>query len=78
MHSGEAASWVSVQDSIRFCGAQRIGHGVRMRENPDLVEFVASSRIPIEVCLTSNVQTKCIAGWKDHPIRQFFDSGVVR
>jgi adenosine deaminase len=52
LHSGEAASWESVSDSIQYCGAQRIGHGVRLIENKHLTQYVADRRIAIEICLT--------------------------
>jgi len=77
LHSGEASGWESVQDSIRFCGAQRIGHGVAIKQNPELTQYVANHRIPIEVCITSNLQTKAISKFEEHPIREFFDYGLV-
>ena len=77
LHSGEASDWRSVHDSIRFCGAQRIGHGVRMCENEELVQFVVNKRIGVEVCLTSNLQTKAITSYREHPVRDYFDRGVV-
>eukprot|EP00769_Ergobibamus_cyprinoides_P003220 gnl/Ergobibamus_cyprinoides/4447.p2 GENE.gnl/Ergobibamus_cyprinoides/4447~~gnl/Ergobibamus_cyprinoides/4447.p2 ORF type:complete len:130 (+),score=49.09 gnl/Ergobibamus_cyprinoides/4447:241-630(+) len=46
IHAGEAYGPASVRDSIRFCGAQRIGHGVRLTDDPDLLNFVVDRRIP--------------------------------
>jgi len=77
LHSGEAAGWESIRDSIRYCGANRIGHGVRLIENPALMEYVVSHNIVIESCPTSNVHTKAIERIEDHPIRKFFDAGVI-
>lgn len=77
LHSGEAAGWESVMDSIVQCGARRIGHGVRMRENSQLVDFVVDHRIPVESCVTSNLQTKAVSSLKEHPFREYFDRGVV-
>eukprot|EP01028_Stygiella_incarcerata_P013334 TRINITY_DN82176_c0_g1_i1.p1 TRINITY_DN82176_c0_g1~~TRINITY_DN82176_c0_g1_i1.p1 ORF type:complete len:1394 (+),score=360.81 TRINITY_DN82176_c0_g1_i1:132-4313(+) len=77
LHSGEAAGWESVQDSIRGCGAKRIGHGVRTRENPKLLEYVVNHRIPIESCVTSNLQTKAVSSLAEHPFREYFDLGVL-
>jgi len=77
LHSGEAAGWESVRDSIRYCGANRIGHGVRLIENPALLEYVVSHRIVIESCPTSNVHTKAVERIEDHPIRKFFDAGAI-
>jgi adenosine deaminase len=77
LHSGEAAGWESIQDSIRYCGANRIGHGVRLIQNPKLMDFVISHRIAIECCPTSNVHTKAVANILEHPIRKFFDAGAL-
>ncbi|KAL9657953.1 hypothetical protein ABK040_012177 [Willaertia magna] len=77
LHSGEASDWRSVHDSIRFCNAQRIGHGVTLKNNGELVQYVANHRIPIEICITSNIQTKAIKSFSEHPIREFFDKGLV-
>jgi len=77
LHSGEAAGWESVRDSIRYCGANRIGHGVRLIENPALLEYVVSHHIVIESCPTSNVHTKAVERIEDHPIRKFFDAGAI-
>jgi len=77
IHSGEAAGWESIRDSIRYCGANRIGHGVRLIENPALMEYVIDHSIAIECCLTSNLHTKAITHIQDHPIRKFFNAGAI-
>eukprot|EP00005_Dracoamoeba_jomungandri_P005902 CAMPEP_0174262382 /NCGR_PEP_ID=MMETSP0439-20130205/12941_1 /TAXON_ID=0 /ORGANISM="Stereomyxa ramosa, Strain Chinc5" /LENGTH=743 /DNA_ID=CAMNT_0015347079 /DNA_START=173 /DNA_END=2401 /DNA_ORIENTATION=- len=76
LHAGEAAGPESIQDSIRWCGAHRIGHGVALKDDDDLLNFVVDHRIPIETCITSNLHTKAIKSLKDHPMRKFFDSHV--
>jgi adenosine deaminase len=78
LHSGEekAAGWESIWDSIRHCGAQRIGHGVALATNPQLMQFVADQAISLEVCITSNLQTKAIDAITAHPLRTFYDAGV--
>jgi adenosine deaminase len=48
-----------------------------MKENPRLVEYVADTGVAVEVCLTSNVHTKSISAIKSHPVREYFDKGVV-
>jgi len=77
LHSGEAAGWMSILDSIQYCGAHRIGHGVQLISNSNLLQFVIDKRIPIECCVTSNVQTKAVASLEEHPIRRYFDAGVI-
>jgi adenosine deaminase len=77
LHSGEAAGWRSIQDSIRYCGAHRIGHGVRLAENEELLQYVIDKRIPLETCVTSNIQTKAVASAATHPVREYFKKGVI-
>lgn len=76
LHAGEAAGWESVWDSIRHCGAHRIGHGVALRTNKRLLQYVVDQAIAVEVCVTSNLQTKAIASVQEHPLLSFFESGV--
>lgn len=74
IHAGEADGPKSVWDALRF-GAKRIGHGVRSIEDPDLCRYLIEHRIPLEVCYTSNLQTKA-TGTEIHPVRKLFDLGV--
>lgn len=74
IHAGEADGAESVWDALRF-GAKRIGHGVRSVEDPELCRYLVKHRIPLEVCYTSNLQTKAMGG-EMHPIRRLFDMGV--
>ena len=76
VHAGEADGADSIRDAVYRCGAQRIGHGTRLGENPDLLREVAEARIPLEVCLTSNVQTGAAPSLETHPARRYFDEGV--
>jgi adenosine deaminase len=48
-----------------------------MRENEKLVEYAADIGVAIEVCLTSNLQTKSINSIEEHPIREYFDKGIL-
>ncbi|MBK8727798.1 MAG: hypothetical protein IPL96_17610 [Holophagaceae bacterium] len=50
----------SIHQAIHLCGAHRIGHGVRLIESGELLNYVNDHRIPIEVCPSSNVQTKAV------------------
>jgi adenosine deaminase len=58
------------------CHANRIGHGTRLREDPELLAYVRDRRILIEANITSNVQTRAVARASEHPVREYFDSGV--
>ncbi|MGH7582910.1 MAG: adenosine deaminase [Gemmatimonadales bacterium] len=77
VHAGEAAGWESIAEAIDVCHATRIGHGTRLYENPALLERVRKERVCLEINITSNVQTRAIARAADHPVRRYFDAGVV-
>jgi adenosine deaminase len=76
VHAGEAAGAESVADALHACHADRIGHGTRLFENPDLQDYVRDRRILIEANITSNVQTRAVARAADHPVRKYFDAGL--
>jgi adenosine deaminase len=75
-HAGEAYGPESIAQAIHYCGAHRIGHGTRLRENGDLLNYVNDHRIPLEVCLSSNVQTRAAEGYASHPLPFYFDYGL--
>jgi adenosine deaminase len=75
-HAGEAYGPESIAQAIHFCGAHRIGHGTRLRENGDLLNYVNDHRIPLEVCVSSNIQTKACSGWESHPVDFYVDYGL--
>lgn len=77
IHAGEAYGAESIHQALHYCKANRIGHGTRLFEDPDLMRYVNDFRIPIEICLTSNVQTKAVASFAEHPVRQYYDAGLV-
>jgi aminodeoxyfutalosine deaminase len=76
-HAGEAAGPQSVWDAIDRLGAERVGHGVRCLEDPDLVAELRERRIPLEVCPTSNVRTGVVAGLAAHPLPRLIQEGLV-
>lgn len=76
VHAGEGFGPPSIAQALHDCGAHRIGHGTRLREDPELLHYVNDHRIPLEVCLTSNVQTRTVKSLKDHPFRQYLDQGL--
>lgn len=76
VHAGEAFGPKSIAQALHYCGAHRIGHGTRLREDPDLLNYVTDHRIPLEICLTSNVQTGTVKRLKAHPFKYYYEYGV--
>jgi adenosine deaminase len=76
VHAGEGDGPESIRQAVHICGANRIGHGTRLIEDPDLTQYVNDRRIALEVCLTSNVQTRVADSYATHPIREYFDRGL--
>jgi len=76
VHAGEAFGPESIGQALHYCGAHRIGHGTRLRENEDLMRYVNDHRIPLEVCLSSNVQTRTVKSFKEHPFYEYFKAGL--
>lgn len=76
VHAGEADGAHSIADAIHYLGAQRIGHGTSLFQDEDLLRYVADHQIGLEVCLTSNMQTKSVQDITKHPIRSYFDQNV--
>ena len=77
IHAGEADGPSSIAQALHHCHARRIGHGTRLEENPRLTAFVNDFRIPLEVCVTSNVQTRVAPSFQEHPLRRYYDMGLV-
>lgn len=74
-HAGETAGPESVWQALEI-GTERIGHGIRSIEDPELVAYLAGRKIPLEVCITSNVRTGAVASLAMHPVRRLYDAGV--
>lgn len=76
-HAGEGADASSVREAVHVCGAHRIGHATRLFEDESLTQYVNDRRIPLEICLTSNVQTHAVESYESHPLRQYYDRGMM-
>ena len=76
IHAGEAAGAQSVWTALEL-GARRIGHGVRSAEDATLMAILAEKKIPLEMCFTSNLQTKAVANKEDYPLQAFLEQGLV-
>jgi len=76
VHAGEAFGPASIGQALHYCGAHRIGHGTLLREDKDLMQYVNDHRIPLEMCLTSNLQTRAVSDIRDHPLGYYFRQGL--
>jgi adenosine deaminase len=77
VHAGEAAGPASIAEALFDCRADRIGHGTRLFEDPALTAYVRDREIPIEINLTSNLQTRVVARAEAHPLRRYLDAGLT-
>ncbi len=77
IHAGEAADHMYVHEALHVCRATRIGHGVNLKDDPSLMQFVLERQIPLEMCLTSNLQTKAVQHYSEHPLPDFFRRGMM-
>jgi adenosine deaminase len=77
VHAGEGAGAESIREAVHRCGANRIGHGTRLLEDPSLLQYVIDRQIPLEVCPTSNVQTRVTDTFADHPLALYVERGAV-
>ena len=76
-HAGEAAGPQSIWDVIEFLKVERIGHGVTAREDEKLIAFLKEKQIGIEMSPISNLRTGVVRSIQDHPIREFYDKGLL-
>jgi adenosine deaminase len=76
IHAGEAYGPESIAQAIHICGAHRIGHGCRLRENGDLLHYVNDHRLPLECCPSSNVQTGAVRTLTAHPLKLYQGLGL--
>jgi adenosine deaminase len=76
VHAGEAYGPDSIKQALHNLNTHRIGHGTRLREDGDLLNYVNDHRIPLEICLTSNVHTGAVKSVEEHPLRLYYDCGL--
>jgi adenosine deaminase len=75
-HAGEAAGAASIWGAVRQLQVERIGHGTRAGEDERLLDYLAETQIPLEVCPLSNVRTGVVASIEAHPVRRYFERGL--
>jgi aminodeoxyfutalosine deaminase len=75
-HAGETTGPESVWGAINI-GAERIGHGLSAARDPELMEVMAQKQVPVEMCITSNLRTGACKDMQEHPVKKFFDEGLM-
>jgi aminodeoxyfutalosine deaminase len=75
-HAGETMGPESIWAALNI-GAERIGHALSAQLDPDLMEVLAERQVPLEICVTSNVRTGCCPTLEEHPVRRYFDAGLM-
>jgi adenosine deaminase len=76
VHAGEGAGPESIRMALDLLGAERLGHGVRLCEDPALMDEVRRRGITLEMCPTSNVQTSVVGSMDEHPIDAYLRAGI--
>jgi aminodeoxyfutalosine deaminase len=75
-HAGENGGPESIWGALNL-KAERIGHGLTAERDPELIEELAERQVPIEICVTSNLRTGCCTELSQHPVRRYFDQGLM-
>ncbi len=75
-HAGESMGPESIWAALNL-GAERIGHGLSAQHDAELLQVLATRQIPIEINVTSNVRTGCCPGFEAHPLREYFEGGLM-
>lgn len=77
IHAGEATGSEAVRAALDLGGARRIGHGVRIAEDPELLGRAKGDGICVECCLTSNLQTRSVPSLDSHPFADYLRGGIA-
>jgi adenosine deaminase/aminodeoxyfutalosine deaminase len=75
-HAGESVGPEGIWGALNI-GAERVGHALTAIHDHELMELLAQRQVPLEICITSNLRTSCCARLEDHPVRRYFDSGLM-
>ncbi|MGO8717674.1 MAG: adenosine deaminase [Acidobacteriaceae bacterium] len=75
-HAGETVGPEGIWSALNI-GAERIGHALTAAQDDELLEVLATRQVPVEICITSNLRTGCCARLEDHPVRNYFENGLM-
>ncbi len=76
-HAGESAGPESIWTALRDLKAERIGHGLTAIQDPALMDYLAEHRVPVEICLSSNLRTGCCMTIENHPLPEYIRRGML-
>lgn len=76
VHAGESVGPEGIWGALNI-GAERLGHALSAIHDPELMDMLAQRQVPLEICVTSNLRTGCCLSPQDHPLRRYFDSGLM-
>ncbi len=77
IHAGEQGDGQNVHDAVSLLSAERIGHGIHIKGHAQAYDLVKSEAVALETCPSSNVQTKAVDDLSSHPIKAFYQDGVL-
>lgn len=75
-HAGESMGPESIWSALNI-GAERIGHALSAQHDPELIAILAERQIPLELNVTSNIRTGCCSEYDLHPVKDYFESGLM-
>ncbi len=75
-HAGESTGPESIWSALNI-GAERIGHALSAQGDPELIEVLAERQVPLELNITSNLRTGCCPALPQHPVRRYFEEGLM-
>jgi len=77
VHAGETIGPESIRLALDLLNAERIGHALHAGQDPELMQRLVRDRVPLEICISSNVRTGCCGGYAAHPVRRYFEQGAL-
>lgn len=76
-HAGEEGPPAYIREALDVLGVERVDHGLRCMEDPELVERLAADRVPLTLCPLSNVRLRAVDTLEEHPLRAMMDAGLL-
>jgi len=77
VHAGETSGAESVKDAIEILSADRIGHGVNVVDDPEVLKLLVRTKTPLEICLTSNILSGVVKSISQHPFKMLYELGAI-